>query len=137
MLMKRISTLLVAAAFSLVCSMQAWSAKITMPMSYADEPNATVTVTEESTLTYSGYWAESETSNPVSVHLVPAAGQTLRVTCTQMYGFDTCNAELKVYNGAASISYSLPAGDMGAVAEGKVFESTAKFRTHTFFPAYT
>lgn len=123
--MKRISTLLVAAAFSLVCSMQAWSANITMPMSYADEPNATVTVTEESTLTYSGYWAESETSNPVSVHLVPAAGQTLRVTCTQMYGFDTCNAELKVYNGAASISYSLPAGDMGAVAEGKVFESTA------------
>lgn len=125
MLMKRISTLLVAAAFSLVCSMQAWSANITMPMSYAAEPNATVTVTEESTLTYSGYWAESETSNPVSVHLVPAAGQTLRVTCTQMYGFDTCNAELKVYNGAASISYSLPAGDMGAVAEGKVFESTA------------
>lgn len=123
--MKRISTLLVAAAFSLVCSMQAWSANITMPMSYADEPNATVTVTEESTLTYSGYWAESETSNPVSVHLVPAAGQTLRVTCTQMYGFDTCDAELKVYNGAASISYSLPAGDMGAVAEGKVFESTA------------
>lgn len=123
--MKRISTLLVAAAFSLVCSMQAWSANITMPMSYADEPNATVTVTEESTLTYSGYWAESETSNPVSVHLVPAAGQTLRVTCTQMYGFDTCNAELKVYNGAASISYSLPAGDMGAVTEGKVFESTA------------
>lgn len=123
--MKRISTLLVAAAFSLVCSMQAWSANITMPMSYAAEPNATVTVTEESTLTYSGYWAESETSNPVSVHLVPAAGQTLRVTCTQMYGFDTCNAELKVYNGAASISYSLPAGDMGAVAEGKVFESTA------------
>ncbi|MBL6433476.1 MAG: right-handed parallel beta-helix repeat-containing protein, partial [Muribaculaceae bacterium] len=123
--MKRISTLLVAAAFSLVCSMQAWSANITMPMSYANEPNATVTVTEESTLTYSGYWAESETSNPVSVHLVPAAGQTLRVTCTQMYGFDTCDAELKVYNGAASISYSLPAGDMGAVAEGKVFESTA------------
>ena len=123
--MKRISTLLVAAAFSLVCSMQAWSANITMPMSYADEPNATVTVTEESTLTYSGYWAESETSNPVSVHLVPAAGQTLRVTCTQMYGFDTCDAELKVYNGAASISNSLPAGDMGAVAEGKVFESTA------------
>lgn len=123
--MKRISTLLVAAAFSLVCSMQAWSANITMPMSYADEPNATVTVTEESTLTYSGYWAESETSNPVSVHLVPAAGQTLRVTCTQMYGFDTCDAELKVYNGAASISYSLPAGDMGAVTEGKVFESTA------------
>lgn len=123
--MKRISTLLVAAAFSLVCSMQAWSANITMPMSYADEPNATVTVTEESTLTYSGYWAERETSNPVSVHLVPAAGQTLRVTCTQMYGFDTCNAELKVYNGVASISYSLPAGDMGAVAEGKVFESTA------------
>lgn len=123
--MKRISTLLVAAAFSLVCSMQAWSANITMPMSYADEPNATVTVTEESTLTYSGYWAERETSNPVSVHLVPAAGQTLRVTCTQMYGFDTCNAELKVYNGAASISNSLPAGDMGAVAEGKVFESTA------------
>lgn len=93
MLMKRISTLLVAAAFSLVCSMQAWSANITMPMSYADEPNATVTVTEESTLTYSGYWAESETTNPVSVHLVPAAGQTLRVTCTQMYGFDTCDAE--------------------------------------------
>lgn len=123
--MKRISTLLVAAAFSLVCSMQAWSANITMPMSYANKPNATVTVTEESTLTYSGYWAESETSNPVSVHLVPAAGQTLRVTCTQMYGFDTCNAELKVYNGAASISSSLPAGDMGAVAEGKVFESTA------------
>ena len=84
-----------------------------------------MTVTEESTLTYSGYWAESETSNPVSVHLVPAAGQTLRVTCTQMYGFDTCDAELKVYNGAASISNSLPAGDMGAVAEGKVFESTA------------
>ena len=97
----------------------AWSANITMPMSYADEPNATVTVTEESTLTYSGYWAESETSNPVSVHLVPAAGQTLRVTCTQMHGFDTCNAELKVYNGAASISYSLPAGDMGAVAEAR------------------
>ena len=109
----------------MVCSMQAWSANITMPMSYADEPNATVTVTEESTLTYSGYWAESETTNPVSVHLVPATGQTLRVTCTQMYGFDTCDAELKVYNGAASISSSLPAGDMGAVAEGKVFESTA------------
>lgn len=123
--MKRISTLLVAAALSLFASSQAWSATINMPMSYDDETNATVTVTEESTLTYSGYWAESETLKPVSVHLVPAAGQSVRVTCTQYYGFDSCDAELKVYNGEKSISSFLPSGDMGAMAVGKVFESTA------------
>ena len=123
--MKRISTLLVAAALSLFASSHAWSATINMPMSYADEPHATVTVTEESTLTYSGYWAESETLKPVSVHLVPAAGQSVRVTCTQYYGFASCDAELKVYNGEKSISSTLPSGDMGAMAEGKVFESTA------------
>ncbi len=124
MLMKRISTLLVTLALLLIGTNTAWSASIKMPYSYNATPNAEVTVTEKSTLTYQGYWGEDEMDNAVSVHLVPTAGSVIRVTCTQYYGFSS--AELKVYNGAKTISgYSLPSGDMGAVAVNKVFESTA------------
>ena len=126
MLMKRISTLLVTLALLLIGTNRAWSATITMPYSYNATTNAEVTVTEKSTLTYPGSsWGEDEMVKPVSVHLVPAAGSVIRVTCTQYYGFGS-SSELKVYNGATTISgYSLPSGDMGTVAVNKVFESTA------------
>ncbi len=126
MLMKRISTLLLTLALLLIGTNKAWSATITMPWSYNDTTNAEVTVTEKSTLTFPGsYWGEDEMLKPVSVHLVPAAGSVIRIKCTKYYGFGS-SSDLKVYNGATTISgYSLPSGDMGTIAENKVFESTA------------
>lgn len=129
MLMRKITLFLIALVCLFSSGYAVAATTIYMPNEYDDDNPRTATITEPSTLTYDGYWAETDMSSPAFIYLKPAtAGESVRVKFTQVYGFDS-SVELKVYNGqtdvSASWAWSLPAGDLGAAAEGAVYESTA------------
>ncbi len=134
--MKRISTFLIALVFLITASAAHGATTIYMPYAYDSDKPRTAVVSETSTLTYDGYWAESGMYKPAFVYLEPAnAGELIRITFTQYYGMDSGDPQLRVYDGHTDVSenwnYTLPAGDKGQVGEGAVFESTASDGTLT------